>query len=1025
MSRVSLAALLLSSAVLASERSAGYGIVAHASPSALTVTAQPAGSLIDNVQVKVFSGAGALLKTQNFNAGGVATFSTAAVALAFGETVQVQANVRNAGMSPRTGVCTTRIALDQIGTAGGTIGSASGASLEIPFGALDSPTPISITETTEPPPAGAISPVYEFDPTGTLFARPVTVTLPVPGGTSAACIYFSRLDNSGYDAIGGTIAAAAISAQTAHLGRAYVGPQCSTRTVTGVGQITWLSASARISEPIDFGSVPVEALVPGGSIQGQGGLGTFTIPGVPVGPYILHSGQYYLVTSTNTPDLGLVRGGRPDHTRTALDGSFAPVLSLNLSGMDPWNNQDFLEFYSTEADDWDFNTERFFPGPPGMPGFPIQVSSTAITLPVNVAQMDGSQAWQIQGSLGDHALIAQISHQVSDTGVPYQAMTRVGQLPSFDLPLADSVTSFDVPMVDVSQGSSITLSYKGTSFVGALNQGGNPSHVTWCDQCGGFAGILAQAGDAQDGFYQANADPLLLNDSSVNGADIDSGTLHYGSPAAGTLAGNWGLIFDARWFAGTFIAPLAGSDNGLGQGLRNGAGDAIEWVTTPDKVTGPIVPPITLPTSLAVNGSLGFYAGAANVGLTPKLSWAAPATGKADFYTVRVRRIGLNPDTRRTFAQGIATLITADTSITLPAGILKDGAGYQFQIVATGSTSATSAAALATAPFKSTTDVATATASSALFWTGAAQAQMPVVPVRLVAKNQNFPIGLAANASAIFWAERGDSPWDGSPDSGSGRIWTAGLDGSNPHPIATGQHDPEGIAADASAVYWTNFNSQNGTIMRYDLASGAVSTVATDQGYTGGILDVNGSVYWFGQGLNVLRPGASAPQFLGWYGGVNLASDGKNLYWTDYGNYPDAPGGQVWRMPLDGSSAPVSLVAGQPQSWGVQVSGGTVFFSDQAWQQPFPASINRIDNGVATPIVQGNEIMKYFAVDAQFAYYVNGGNLYKAPLDASGAPTLLAPLPTGSCPEGTPALVGGNLYWTDTCGQSVVRAAVK
>src|SRR5438445_5134086 len=100
MTRAILAALLLSASVQASERTAGYGITAHASvgnPSLLQVVAQPAGSVIDQVQVKVFSPAGALLSTQNFAGGGTGAFATSRVVLAYGETVQVQANVRNSG----------------------------------------------------------------------------------------------------------------------------------------------------------------------------------------------------------------------------------------------------------------------------------------------------------------------------------------------------------------------------------------------------------------------------------------------------------------------------------------------------------------------------------------------------------------------------------------------------------------------------------------------------------------------------------------------------------------------------------------------------------------------------------------------------------------------------------------------------------------------------------------------------------------------------------------------------------------
>ena len=53
-------------------------------------------------------------------------------------------------------------------------------------------------------------------------------------------------------------------------------------------------------------------------------------------------------------------------------------------------------------------------------------------------------------------------------------------------------------------------------------------------------------------------------------------------------------------------------------------------------------------------------------------------------------------------------------------------------------------------------------------------------------------------APAIYWANAGDD----SP--GAGAIWTANLDGTSPHAIATGQDDPGGVAVDASHLYWAS-----------------------------------------------------------------------------------------------------------------------------------------------------------------------------------------------------------------------------
>ena len=83
-----------------------------------------------------------------------------------------------------------------IGSAGGTVIGPSGASVVIPPGALATNTTITITQTSAgaPPLPGGFTvsgQMFAFTPHGTLFALPVTMTLPfdpalVPAGTSKA-----------------------------------------------------------------------------------------------------------------------------------------------------------------------------------------------------------------------------------------------------------------------------------------------------------------------------------------------------------------------------------------------------------------------------------------------------------------------------------------------------------------------------------------------------------------------------------------------------------------------------------------------------------------------------------------------------------------------------------------------------------------------------------------------------------------------------------------------------------------------
>src|SRR5215831_1956694 len=71
----------------------------------------------------------------------------------------------------------------KIGPAGGTVTEASGAKVVIPPGALTQDSPIAVTQIAAGAPAlptgvTAVGAIYAFTPHGTVFASPVTITIP-------------------------------------------------------------------------------------------------------------------------------------------------------------------------------------------------------------------------------------------------------------------------------------------------------------------------------------------------------------------------------------------------------------------------------------------------------------------------------------------------------------------------------------------------------------------------------------------------------------------------------------------------------------------------------------------------------------------------------------------------------------------------------------------------------------------------------------------------------------------------------
>jgi hypothetical protein len=616
----------------------------------------------------------------------------------------------------KAGGCVSSTATASVGTAGGTVETPAGATVVVPSGAVDGATTIQVSATDQSPPSGiaAVSPVYEFLPAGTLFARPVKVTLPLPAGVTSGSVYWSRLDGSGFDALGGTVdlAARTITVETAHFSLAVIGPAVTTRTVVGVGQTTFISSSSRVSVPFSGVTATTSVLVKdaGGAfvtLPGSWGAGasagTFTIPDVPVGEYILRLGAIYQVMSTSAPDLGILRGGKPYTERTQVVDS--SVLDLSIAGLAPWQATDQIEFFSTQVDQWDFDTElRAAP--------PITEGSVTASIPLDLARSNGGGHYAIEASKGDTAYVAQLSSATSANGQRYRAMARLGQLPAFDAP-ATGTTPASVMLTDVSQSNQVSVDFRATRWAAALALDGNPTHATACTDltitgCDHFIGVLCQAGRAEDGFYASNADLLLYQDPSSDGVDVQTGTMTYGAPLASPQDPNWGFLFAARWTMPVAISAPGSSTPAL-------LGDVVSWTTTvATGQAGPVIPPVTPATAITVAGR-PFFPGGQGIGLTPTVSWSPPRTGQARVYTLVVYEALVLSGSTATTLLPRATIGTPHTSFEFPPGILEAGKSYVFALAAQAATSPAAEAILDAAPRKNSIDIATARVVSGLF----------------------------------------------------------------------------------------------------------------------------------------------------------------------------------------------------------------------------------------------------------------------------------------------------------------------
>lgn len=425
-------------------------------------------------------------------------------------------------------------------------------------------------------------------------------------------------------------------------------PDAATRrTINITGSVRYVTDSGEVTRPIDFSSATIEALVPDGAgdfdvYSGTGAVGSASIPDVPAGTrYYLRVNDRYLVTGASTVDLSRVEWGRPDATASG-SGS---TITFNVTGLGAWNALDELQIISSNLGEVAFADDDLTNGP--------AVGATALA----GATYDWSGRPLIQGTTaGDRLAMTQLS-SVTTGGLSYRVATKFYTAPSFEQSSGVG-TTLSGAFADIVRDGTASFDWRRSQFASLVTDA-NPRAQHGMDYL--YVSPLPKANVY--GPY-GNAPDLLQIFLGEPVDDVNTGTLNFGNP----FGSGWDVLGQVYTAYSTEYSVGTASPGRLYCAITQ-----TEPIAT--FATNPIRPRVGPIGNFAIDGSSAFDA-LLNVGLTPTLSWSPPSVGDADYYGIDVYKLGdVGGETRFAF---VASLVTRDTELQIPPGVLQPLGSYVF-----------------------------------------------------------------------------------------------------------------------------------------------------------------------------------------------------------------------------------------------------------------------------------------------------------------------------------------------------------